>query len=109
MRTNDFVCSCFGIDGDVIDELCDEFDLDLTDKDVIEAFRFFDQQDPWCVAKNLLMTILEGIIRDYPELDRDKFDYDFISPSFPSFYYDEEEFSTKADLDEIVERIEGAA
>lgn len=103
MKTTDFVCMCLGIDGDVIDNICDEFDIDLEDSDVLSAIRFSSEENPWGAAKELLIILFEKIIDDYRDLlDVDKFDFDFSSPSFPCFYYDEEEFSTKEELDNIV-------
>lgn len=104
MEMNDFVCKCFGIDGEVIDNICDEFDIDLEDSDVLSAIRFSSEENPWGAGKELLFILFGKIIDKYDYmLDRDKFDCDFSSPSFPIFYYDEKEFHTKEELDEIIE------
>lgn len=105
MKTNDFVCWCLGIDGEVIDNICDEFDIDLEDSDVLSAIRFSSEENSWGAGQELLHILFGKIIDNYKHLlDREKFDFDFTSPSYPCFYYDEEEFSTKEELDNIVEK-----
>ena len=42
MKTSDFICSCIGVDSDVIDKICDEFDVDLEDSDVLSAIRLLN-------------------------------------------------------------------
>lgn len=104
MKTSDFICSCIGVDSDVIDEICDEFGVDLEDSDVLSAIRFSSEENSWGAGQEILQILFGKIIDNYKHLlDRDKFDYDFSSPSFPSFYYNEKEFHTKEELDEIIE------
>lgn len=106
MKTNDFICSCFGIDGEVIDEICDNFDIDFSDDDVLEAFNNAPYDDRWGVGKSLLLMLFGKIMDMYSGiLDEEKFDYDFTSPSFPSMYYDDVEFSSKEELDNIANSI----
>lgn len=101
MKMNDFICSCFGIDGSVIDDLCDEFGIDFDDDDVYNAFSFFGN-DRWAVAQELLHIAFKKIIEKYG-LDESETDYDFTSPSYPDFYYKEQRFDTKEGLEELLE------
>ena len=103
MTTERFVSLSLGIDGEVIDKLCEEFNIDFSEDDFIECVKNGINRH-WGVAEELLMLVFHNIIEQYPELDEDKFDYDFSSPSFPDFYYNEERFSTKEDLDKIAGR-----
>lgn len=104
MKTSDFICSCIGVDSDVIDNICDEFDIDLDESDVLSAIRFSSEENRWGAGVELLFILFGRIVKKYSDLlDEEKFDCDFSSPSFPCFYYDEEEFSTKEELDKIVE------
>ena len=104
MKTTDFVCMCLGIDGDVIDNICDEFDIDLDESDVLSAIRFSSEENSWGAGVELLFILFGRIVKKYSDLlDEEKFDCDFSSPSLPCFYYDEEELSTKEELDKIVE------
>lgn len=103
MGTERFVCWCFGIDGSVIDSICEDFDVDLLDEDVRRA-TLSGCRHRWGIGQELLTIIFEKIIRMYPELDEDKFDYDFSSPSYPDFYYKSERFGTKSALDKIAGR-----
>ena len=104
MKTDRFVClCCLGIDGAVIDRICDDFDIDFDKDDVMEAVRNGINID-WGPGMYLLQTLFGKIIEQYGELDKNKFDYDFSSPSFPCFYYDHRQFSTKEDLDAIAGR-----
>jgi len=101
MNTVDFVCTCIGIDGGVIDRLCDEFDIDFGDNDVIDALKTLSTGDKWAPAKELLNVVFREIQDLYPQLDRNKFTCDFSSPSYPDMYYDGERFDTKEELDRI--------
>lgn len=102
MNTERFVCWVLGIDGKVIDRLCDEFDIDLTTDDIQECLE--DGIDrKWGTGMELLMLIYDRIVERYSQqLDSDKFDYDFSSPSYPSFYYNGKTFNTKEGLAKIV-------
>lgn len=104
MKMNDFICSCFGIDGEVIDGLCDEFDIDFDDEDVFKAFSFFNKgnENGWAVAQELLCISFEKIIEKYG-LEGSETDYDFTSPSYPDFYYKGQKFDTKEGLEELLE------
>lgn len=106
MKMNDFICSCFFMDGDVIDKLCDDFDIDFDEEDVLGCIANRSEEELKGVGIDLLCKVLDKIIEKYPELDKDKFDYDFSSPSFPDFYYNEERFENKEELDEIAEKYE---
>ena len=104
MEMNDFICSCFGIDGKVLDDLCNEFDIDFDDADVYQAFSFFDnnKRNERVVAKELLCIAFERIIEKYG-LEESETDYDFSSPSYPDFYYKGQRFDTKEVLEKIME------
>lgn len=104
MNTVNFVCTCMGIDGDVIDKLCDDFDLDIEDNDVYDALKTLNPKDRWAPARHILGVLLDQIIDKYPQLDRSKFTSDFSSPSYPDMYYDGERFDSKKELDRIANR-----
>ena len=105
MTTERFVCSTLGIDGHVIDELCEDFDVDITDEDVFQAIKD-GVSHTWGVGMELLVIVLWKIMELYPELEGEKFDYDVSSPSYPVFTYDGHEFHTKRQLDDIAGREE---
>lgn len=116
MKMNDFICSCFGIDDKVIDRLCDDFGVDLDEEDVFKAFsvigddRYFTTsaffmeigKKRLAIAEEFLYIIFEKIIDKY-ELDADKTDCDFSSPSYPDFYYNGVWFTTKEELEKLLE------
>ena len=105
METNKFVCMSLGIDGKVIDDLCDEFDVDFDDADVINAMNQLDGSDNhWAPGQYLLEIVYGNIVNSYPELDKSKFDYDVSSPSYPSLTYDGMTIETKKQLDELANR-----
>ncbi len=109
METKDFVCRCFGIDSNVIDGLCDDFDVYITDDDVFDAFsvqRRTDSTNAWNIGRELLYIVFRKIVDNYPELDEDMFDWDVSSPSCPDFYYGDEHIRNKEDLDRIIEQLE---
>ena len=104
MSTDRFICLyCLGIDGAVIDRICDDFGIDFDDNDAYEAVKN-GIDTKWGPGVFLLQTLFGKIIKEYGELDKNKFDYDFSSPSFPCFYYDHQPFSTKKDLEAIAGR-----
>jgi len=108
MKMNDFVCSCLNIDGGVIDRITDDFDIDIEESDVFECIKHCG--DLRNVGREMLYMVYEKIIDEYSDvLFADKFDYDFSSPSYPCMYYDGKEFSTKEELDDIVEELDPTA
>ena len=102
---NDFICSCLFIDGAVIDRITDDFDIDFDEDEVLGVLRNRSEEELKGVGRELLCQVLEKIIALYPELDGDKFDYDFSSPSYPDFYYGGLRFETKDELDAIAEEV----
>jgi len=108
MKMNDFVVSCLFMDGAVFDEYCDAFDVDMTEEDVHETLdRCHGCGDYHAFGPMILECMFDKVVAEYKDvLDEDKFDYDFSSPSYPDFYYDGEHITCKADLDEIVEKLE---
>lgn len=105
MDTNTFFCITLGVDGSVIDNICDEFDVDLTDDDVLEAIRHSDKDNEWGAGQYLLMRLYEQIVEEYDyALDKDKFDWDVSSPSYPDFIYDGQQITTRRQLDALVEQ-----
>lgn len=105
MTTEKFVCVSLGIDGHVLDELCDDFDVDITDDELIQAVKE-GVHYTWGVGMELLMLVFAKIKAKYPELEEEKIDCDVSSPSYPSFYYDGHEFHSKRELDAIAGRKE---
>ena len=103
MKMNDFICSCFIMDGEVIDRIMDDFDIDCDEEEILDILKNKSEEELKGVGRELLYMVLEKIIEEYPELDRNKFDYDFSSPSYPDFYYDGQRFDTKEELDNIAE------
>ncbi len=89
---------------DVVDELCEDFDVALSEDDVFTALRNCSN-DYRNFGREMLITIWEKVIRDYEDvLDINKFNYDVSSPSYPDFYYDDEIVSCRADLDELINK-----
>ena len=104
MEMTDFVCSCLGIDGEVIDRLCDQFNVDLSEEDVHAAIK--DSGDDLTdTGRMILQTIMEHIVKNNPLLDAEKFDFDVSSPSYPDFYYDGKPLSSQEDLDDITDEL----
>lgn len=109
MDTNDFLCCCLGIQGSVIDELCDEFDVDISDDDVYDALNVqghIESSNAWNIGRELLTIVYRKIMDKYEELDRDEFDWDVSSPGDPDFYYKGEKIYNKEQLDDLVEMLE---
>ena len=106
MKMNDFVCSCLGMDGGVLDRLCDDFDIDFDEWDVYECLEHRDRDGLLGVGRYFLSQVLDKIIENYPDLCPEKFSWDFSSTSYPDFYYDGRRFSTKKELDDILAEID---
>lgn len=104
MEMTDFVCSCLGIDGAVIDRLCDQFNVDLSEEDVHAAIR--DSGDDLTdTGRMILQTIMAYIVENNPLLDAEKFDCDVSLPSYPDFYYDGKNITSQEDLDDIADEL----
>jgi hypothetical protein len=107
MEMNKFVATCLFMDGEVFDQYCDAFDVDIEDEDVYEALRLCDGTNYRSFGVIILERMWAKVVeRNTPVLDESKFDCDCSSPSFPSFYYDEEEVKSQADLDRIIEELD---
>lgn len=105
MEMNDFVASCLGMDGEVFDEYCDAFDVEIDEDDVKEALNMCCG-DYFSFGQTILETMWGKVVSHYSQwLDEDKFDCDCSSPSYPDFYYDGESVKSNEDLDAIVERL----
>lgn len=104
MEMNEFILRCFGIDAGVLEDFCQEFDLDWDEDEVFECFKNVDfNHCNWEVAQRLLVKTFEKIRDLYEdETDEDDWDYDVSSPSYPCFYYKEHSFSTKEDLEALI-------
>lgn len=110
MDTKTFFCITLGVDGHVIDSITDEFDVDLTDDDVLEAIRHSNEDNHWGAGQYLLTRLYEQIIEQYKNiLDEDLFDWDVSSPSYPDFIYDGQRITTRQQLDDIAEQLSDAA
>lgn len=104
MEMNEFILKCFGIDAGVLEEFCQEFDLDWDEDEVFECFENVDfKHCNWEVAQRLLVKTLEKIRDLYEdETDGEVWDYDVSSPSYPCFYYKGLSFYTKEDLEALI-------
>ena len=106
MKARDFIGSLLGI-YDVIDKICDEYDVDLEESEVYCALNcqsHIDKSNASNIGRGILLTLYRKVIDKYSDvLDKDKFDTDVSSPGFPSLYYGEEEITSKEELDRIVE------
>jgi len=101
MRTSKFIECCLFTDFDVIDDFLESFDVDMTQDDVNEALeRCCGRYKGFGI---IILEIMWGKVIDYYRgvLDANKFDCDCSSPSYPHFYYDGMEITSKGDLDEI--------
>ena len=104
MEMNRFVASCLFMDGDVFDECCNNFGIDISEFDVYEALDACNGD-----YKNFGIIILEKmwsyVVQKYSIfLDEEKFDCDCTSPSYPSFFYNKKEVYCENDLIEIIRK-----
>ena len=106
MKARDFIGSLLGI-YDVIDDICDEYDIDLDEDEVYDAFNchgHIGRDNASDVGREIILTLYGKIKEKYSgALDEEKFDYDVSSAGFPCLYYDEEEIRSKEQLERIVE------
>ena len=102
METRDFICVCLGINSAKVDEICDNFDLDIDSEDVeclltacSSNYKTFGDR----LIAGLYMQVIEDAVKDF-ELDEDKFDY-FVNGRDSYLYYDKQEIYRYKDLEDI--------
>ena len=108
MTTNEFICVCLGIGtaSSKIDEICDKFDLDITDDDVWRTLDLF--RGNYTGFGNCLISDLYQQVIDYwveQGLDKEKFDY-YTNGDDSHLYYDKEQVFSNNDLQEILDNLE---
>lgn len=106
MKTSDFISVCLGI-GTVdttIDDICENFDLDISENDVYDALDVF-RHNYEGFGDYLIGNLYQQVINKWVKegLDKDKFDY-YTNGMDSHLYYDEEEISCNDDLQEILNK-----
>lgn len=104
---NDFMATCFYLDGPVIDQFCEDFDVDIEEEEFLDCIKECCPNNLKFVGRSVLIMLWGKVVDKYKQyLDVEKFDYDVSSPSYPCFYYDGEHITCKEDLDKIEEELE---
>lgn len=104
MTTERFVTlACLGIDGAVLDSICDEFDVSFLREDVEECIELC-RNNLYCVGVMLMESIMREIAEKYSEStdDYEYFDFDASSPSYPVMVFDGEKFTTADGLRKLI-------
>ena len=106
MHTSKFILSELYCDPDVLEELQNDFGVDIESCDVTDAL--YNCCGEWRkFGSNILLKFWDRVIEKYNYvLDSEKFDCDVSSPSYPCFYYNGESVSCAEDLDKIAEACE---
>ena len=110
MDMRDFVSCCLGIgSGKKIDEICDNFGLDIEEESLYELLDLCgefreDKNRYFRVGKELVISLYEKVIENNPQLDPDKFSYD-AQGDFSELMYDGKVIESQEQLDELVKEL----
>lgn len=104
METRDFICVCLGVSSEKVDEICDNFDLDIDSGEVaclltVCEFNYKTFGDR--LIAELYNQVIEDAVKDFG-LDEDKFDY-YANGRDSHLYYDKQEIYRYKDLENIAE------
>lgn len=106
MSTEDFIAACLMVPTKLIDDLCDEYDVDFGEEDVFEMLnccsgRCFQKNKFRNFGRMLIRHVLWEIVDLYTDiLDEDKFELD-IDGRDSAIIYDGVRIENKQQLDEI--------
>ena len=106
MNTNAFICACLGMASSKIDEICDKFDLDISDDDVwrtLDLFRGNYTGFGDCLISDLYQQVIDYWVEQ--GLDEEKFDY-YTNGDDSHLYYDKVQVFSDNDLQEILDKLE---
>lgn len=105
METKDFLCCCLGVCSWKVDEITDNFDVDINENEVydllssgLEYSRFGN-----ALIRHLYMEIVERAVEELG-LDEDKFSY-YANGMCSDICYDGEDIYAWGDLEKIAENI----
>lgn len=108
MTTNEFICVCLGLGmtGRKVDEICDNFGIDLSDNDVWDTLDLF-RGNYTGFGNCLISDLYQQVIVYWVEqgLDSDKFDYE-ANGDASYLLYDGKKVSCEDDLQEILYNLE---
>ena len=110
MSTEDFIAACLKVPTKLIDDLCDEYNVDFSEGEVFDmldccAGDVFHKWHYENFGGMLVRHVLSEIIEQYTDvLDEDKFDYD-IDGADSAIIYDGVRIENKQQLDEIYNRV----
>lgn len=103
MKTSDFICCCLGLGyGQTVDEICDNFDIDLDDD---EIYYVLDSSRDYYYnfGNNLIEFLFNKIIDEWSQkgLDEGMFTYN-TDGDFSRLYYDDEQIDNANELKTIL-------
>lgn len=103
MTTKDFLCACLGVASEKIDEICDNFDIYIHDKEVYEILDLLEgkkfQKFGDLLLKYLFLQVADRAVEEL-KLDRGKFDW-FTNGSDTHLYYSKVAIYRWEDLEHI--------
>lgn len=110
MTTEDFMAACLMVPTQLIDDLCDEYNVDFGEEDVFEMLNncagdCFHKHSFRNFGSMLIRHVLFEIAEQYTDvLDEDKFDFD-IDGRDSAIIYDGVRIENKQQLDEIYDKV----
>ena len=113
MWIKDFILRQLGIGSadNILDSICDNFDVEITSEDVKEALmiNYKEELEGYISAQSYLIKLLydriiENSVKDY-KLDKNKFDC-FINANLSRLFYDGEPMYCSRDIERLAEKEE---
>lgn len=105
---NEFVSVCLGLGmtGRKVDEICDNFGIDISDENIYEALGACPRDDYRSFGNILISDLYAQVVSEWAEqLDEEKFDW-YVNGDDSHLYYDGEEVWSCDDLQEILDKLE---
>lgn len=103
METKDFICVCLGISSKKVDDICDNFNVDISDKEVYDILNLFEgsgfQNFGDLLTLKLFRKVEDRAVEELG-LKRELFD-SFLNGYDTHFYYSKVEMYRWEDLEDI--------
>lgn len=106
MSTEDFIAACLMVPTKLIDDLCDEYNVDFGEEEIFDMLNccagdVFHKHNYRNFGKMLIRLVLQEIVDLYTDvLDEGKFELD-VDGNDSAIIYDDVRIESKTQLDEI--------
>ena len=108
MKLLDLLCSCLGLgqNASTIDNICNNFDVKITEKALYETLNVFRGRDYARVGNALIWSLYETIIEEWCKkgLKEEKFDLN-VNSDASEIRYEGKLLASKEDLEKVTDKL----